>query len=71
MKKEAVKNFVIGAVISAVLTALVVGLVIGEKGVPGTVGANVMGNIVTAVICGGMSGFATTITLYKKLAKQR
>lgn len=69
MKKEAAKNFIVGAVISAVITALVVGLIIGEKGIPTTVGANVMGNIVTAVICGGLSGLATTLTLYKKLAK--
>lgn len=31
MKKQAVKNFIIGTVISAVITALVVGLIIGEK----------------------------------------
>lgn len=69
MGKDAIKNFVIGAIASAVLTALVIGLIIGERGIPGSVGANVMGNVVTAIICGGLSGVATTITLYKKLAK--
>ena len=69
MKKDAAINFITGAIISAVITALVVGLIIGEKGIPTTVGANVMGNIVTAVICGGLSGLATTIIMYKKLAK--
>jgi hypothetical protein len=66
MGKNAVQNFIVSAVISAVITALVVGIIIGEKGIPTTVGANVMGNIITAVICGGLSGLATTIILFKK-----
>ncbi len=70
MFKEAIKSAIIGAVISTVMTVLVLGFIVGEKGVPDTVTANVMGNAVTAIICGGISGFASTITTFKLFEKK-
>lgn len=70
MKQDMIKNFIVSAIASAILTAVVVGLVVGDKALPiASVPQNVIGNIVTAVICGGMSGLATTVVLYKQFKK--
>ncbi len=66
MKKEAIMNFVTSAVASVILTVLVVGLVVGDKLIPANVAQNVIGNIPTAIICGGMSALVTTILTWKK-----
>jgi hypothetical protein len=62
MIKEAIVSFIMGTIASVVLTSIVVGLLIGEAGIP----VSVMGNNITAVICGGLSGFVTTILTWKK-----
>ncbi len=70
MIKEAIKSAIIGAVISTIITVVIVGLIIGEKGIPTTVTANVIGNAITAIMCGGISGFAATITTFKLFEKK-
>ncbi len=71
MIKEALKSAVIGAVISTVITVVIVGLIIGENGIPATVTANVVGNTITAIMCGGISGFASTISTFKLFEKKK
>jgi len=67
--KDAIVNFIMGALMSAIMTAIIVGLIIGEYGIPTTLSANILGNSITAIMSGGVSGFMTTLINFKKFSK--
>jgi hypothetical protein len=51
---------------SGIMTFLMVGLVLGESGVPIDLKSNIIGNIMTAIISGGISALMSTIIVLKK-----
>lgn len=69
MLKDAGIGFVMGALMSGIITFLIVAIILGESGVPTDLQSNIIGNLGTGVMSGGMSGFVCTIIAWKRYKK--
>jgi hypothetical protein len=66
MKKDVAMNVGMSIIMSGIMTFRMMGLVLGESGVPIDLKSNVIGNVMTAIISGGISALISTLLVLKK-----
>jgi Kef-type K+ transport system membrane component KefB len=71
MKKDVAMNVGMSMVMIGIMTFIMVSLVLGESGVPIDLKSNIIGNVMTAIISGGISALMSTIIVLKKFRRNK